>query len=272
MLTFMVYNLKGGVGKTTTSVNLAYLSSQAGFKTLLWDLDAQGACSFYLFDKKKSTSSNRSILKKKIIKEAVDTDYEHLDLLPSHVNFRNLACDTEEVEESAGKLEKVLSKMHDKYEVVFIDCPPTLSNLANTLFKATQFLIMPLVPSPLSFSVMESVQKFLQQRNLMHLQIFPFYNMVSLSRSLHKEALADRGPSFLDTFIRQSAEVEKMAVKHQPLPVYHTGEIANAYQDLFNEIFNKKDVKNLVKLIVKLRKSDKSSWVKKMVATSNLVL
>ncbi len=85
------YNIKGGVGKTSTAVNLAYLAAKEGYRTLLWDLDPQGAASFCFRIKPKVKGGVQAIRRRKnILDKAVKaTDYEGLDLIPADFSFRN---------------------------------------------------------------------------------------------------------------------------------------------------------------------------------------
>ena len=92
MKTLAVYNLKGGVGKTAAAVNLAYLASQSGLRTLLWDLDPQGAASYYFRAAPKVRRRGKSLVQGKVdVRDAVTpTDFPGIDLIPSDFSFRNL--------------------------------------------------------------------------------------------------------------------------------------------------------------------------------------
>ena len=87
-----IYNIKGGVGKTATSVNLSYLASLNGNPTLLCDLDPQSSATFYFRVKPKIKSGPKALIKggKLIDKSIKATDFENLDLLPSDFSLRNL--------------------------------------------------------------------------------------------------------------------------------------------------------------------------------------
>jgi cellulose biosynthesis protein BcsQ len=89
---FATYNIKGGVGKTTAAVNLAYLSAADGCRTLLWDLDPQGAASFLFRIKPRVKGGGKALIRgTKALDDAIKgTDFDHLDLLPADFTYRNM--------------------------------------------------------------------------------------------------------------------------------------------------------------------------------------
>ena len=92
MITFALYNLKGGVGKSTSCVNLAFLAAKDGFKALLWDLDSQGASAFYLGKTRRKKKPSKDVLNKTTLFEKIiePTDYPNLSIIPGHKEDRNL--------------------------------------------------------------------------------------------------------------------------------------------------------------------------------------
>lgn len=91
MVTIALYNLKGGVGKTAATINLAYLSAKQGYKTLIWDLDPQGSSSFYLGVASTVKNESRKLISGEMdLADAIQVSaYENLDIIPSDISARN---------------------------------------------------------------------------------------------------------------------------------------------------------------------------------------
>ena len=92
MRIYATYNIKGGVGKTTTAVNLAFLAAESGLRTVLWDLDPQGAASFMFRVKPKVKGGGKALIKgKRPLDDAIKgTDFDNLDLIPADFTYRNM--------------------------------------------------------------------------------------------------------------------------------------------------------------------------------------
>src|SRR5690606_25064698 len=104
------YNSKGGVGKTATAVNLAFLAAADGFRVLLWDLDAQGAASFYLRVQPRLAGGAAELLEDRhnLSRAIRATDFERLDLVPADFSYRNLDLELSDYRKSARRLRKLL--------------------------------------------------------------------------------------------------------------------------------------------------------------------
>src|SRR5262249_6260056 len=120
-----VYNMKGGVGKTTTAANLCYLAAAAGERALLWDLDPQAASSFAFRVRPNVAGFGKKSLKRgdALVDAIKETDYDNLDLLPADFAYRKL----DRLLSDLGRPERVMRSLLDTlgrdYDVVFLDCP-----------------------------------------------------------------------------------------------------------------------------------------------------
>ncbi|MEW8206917.1 MAG: AAA family ATPase, partial [Candidatus Thiodiazotropha taylori] len=140
-----VYNIKGGVGKTATAVNLAHLAATEGYRTLIWDLDPQAAATYYFRIKPKVKGSNKRLIKGKLdLDEVVKaTDFENLDMLPADFSYRNMDLRLEEAKNPTKQLLKLLRPLSQAYDYVFLDCPPSISLVSENIFRAAEGLLLP---------------------------------------------------------------------------------------------------------------------------------
>lgn len=162
MRTIAFYSLKGGVGKTAAAVNIAYLASQAGYSTLLWDLDPQGASSWYLAgaDKIKGHKLSQLLKGKTPIAEFIhESDYECLDFIPSHTSFRNLDVKLDQ-EDGSNLIKQWLAPLSEETSLVILDCPPSLSRLSEQVLKAADEVFVPVIPTWLSLNSWKQLLEF----------------------------------------------------------------------------------------------------------------
>jgi chromosome partitioning protein len=218
------YNIKGGVGKTATAVNLAYLAARAGERVLIWDLDPQGAATFYFRVKAKRKGGRKLVAGKRALDEAIKaTDFDNLDLVPADFSFRNLDLLLDDAKRPERRLAKLLKPLAEDYDRAFLDCPPSISLASESVFAAADALIVPLIPTTLSLRTYDQLLAFAGERALDRLRILPFFCMADRRKRLHREivdaALADR-PEFLKTVVPYASDVERMGVERRPLPAF----------------------------------------------------
>lgn len=241
MTIFATYNIKGGVGKTTATVNLAWLSAREGFRTLVWDLDAQGATSFYFRVKPKVKGGGKALIKRKHVfaEQIKGTDFDNLDLLPADFTYRYMDLILDHSKHSTERLSKVLAPITSDYDHIFLDCPPSISLLSENVFNACDVLLVPLIPTTLSLRTLHQLAVFLQRKKDRRPRVMPFFSFVDRRRKLHRDIM-DQLPlkvgGMLRTPIPNASEVERMGIHRAPLGSFGNRWPAMAYEMLWNEI------------------------------------
>jgi chromosome partitioning protein len=252
MRIYAVYNIKGGVGKTTTAVNLAYLAAQSGLRTVLWDLDPQAAASFMFRVKPKVKGGGKALIggKRPLDGAIKGTDFDNLDLIPADFTYRNmdLLLDAAGGGSSgdapggkpARKLSKLLAPLSDEYDAVFLDCPPSVSLVSENVLHAADVIVVPLIPTTLSVRTLEQLAEFVTEFNGRKPELLAFFSMVDRRKKLHREIteklIVDRA-EVADTVIPALSVIEMMSVERAPVAVFAPNSVAaKAYRALWEEL------------------------------------
>ncbi|MDD2217790.1 MAG: AAA family ATPase [Eubacteriales bacterium] len=162
-----IFNQKGGVGKTTTNINLAACLALKGKHILIVDIDPQGNTTTGMGISKKDlqyTSYNILIDKNVAIGKAImRTKLENLDIIPASVNLAGAEIEMVQVEGREIRLKKALEKVKDKYDYIFIDCPPSLGLLTINSLTAVDSV---LIPIQCEFYALEGVSQLMSTIDL----------------------------------------------------------------------------------------------------------
>ncbi|MEO1874507.1 MAG: ParA family protein [Cobetia sp.] len=234
-----VYSIKGGVGKTASAINLAHCAANSGLRVLLWDLDPQAAATFYVRTKPKLKGGVEKLIsgKQDMSRVIRSTDYQNLDVLPAEFSYRNLDHILEE--EKRTRLRKVLKPVRDDYDLVILDCPPSISSLSEQVFASADTLLVPIIPTVLSLRTLEQLNAYLAEIDL-DVPVWPFFTLVDRRKTLHKdvmESLKQDYPLQLSGFIPYSSVVERMGIERKPIGTFsRNSSPAVSYRSLWQEI------------------------------------
>ncbi|MHB8467110.1 MAG: ParA family protein [Acidimicrobiales bacterium] len=236
------YNIKGGVGKTSAAVNFAALAAADGTRTLLWDLDPQGAATFLFRIKPKVRGGASKLVRRKsdIWELLRGTDIEGLDVLPADFSYRNMDLVLDDAKRPVRRLASVMAPLAAEYDLVILDCPPSISLVSESVFYAADALLVPIIPTTLSLRTFDQLTRFTSRKVTRPPQIVGFFSMVDRRKRLHLEMLQDvppTHPSIVSAAIPAASEVERMGVHRAPVAAFAPRSVAaRAYAELWREI------------------------------------
>ncbi len=243
-----IINQKGGVGKSTTAINLSAALGELGKQVLLVDLDPQGNSSSGLgIEKSQVENCIYDVLLNDVpIEEVIIPDVcEGLDLVPATINLAG--AEVELVSEMAreNRLKDAVGALRGKYDYVFIDCPPSLGLLTvNALVAADKLLI----PIQCEFYALEGVTKLLDSMKRVKTRLNPTLDIygvlmtmydgrTTLSRQVVEEVRAYFGHLVFETQIPRTVKLSEAPSFGQPITLYDpSGKGAQSYMSLAKEV------------------------------------
>jgi len=238
------YNIKGGVGKTTSAVNLAYCSANEGQRTLLIDLDPQAAATFYFRMDSPHKLGTRLFLESDWDRFTLASDFKNLNVLPADFSFRKMEHVLEKMKGQETEITSRFRSLEDHYDVVIFDCPPNFTRLTLQVFMLSDQIVCPVIPTTLSLRTLAQMTRSLKKRTWLSATIAPYFSMAEKRKTMHRQVvhLIRNGrikglPPFLKTLIPFMADIEKMGLYRNPLPHFlPKSRAAQAYENLWTEI------------------------------------
>jgi cellulose biosynthesis protein BcsQ len=219
------FNIKGGVGKTATAVNIAHLAARDGLRVLLWDLDPQAATSFLLRVRPRVKGGGAALIKgsRELDAAIKGTDFERLDLVPADFTYRNLDLILDATKKPTQRLARLLRPLATEYDLVVLDCPPGISLLSESVLHAADVLLVPLIPTTLSVRTLDQLSEFLSGFNGHRPKVVAFCSMIDRRKRLHRE-IAERlpaeRPDVARTVIPALSLIERMSVERAPVTAF----------------------------------------------------
>ena len=253
-----VINQKGGVGKTTTVINLAASLSILGQNNLIIDLDPQGNATTGLGKSNNDENNNiyNLLIGKSKLQEVIqNTEVKNLDLVGSNVNLSGLEVETANDSNRAFVLKKILEEekiLLSKYDNIFIDCPPSLSLLTIMALVASEELLVPLQTE---FFALEGITQLVKTIDRIKVNLNPelkvrgilltmFDKRNKLSSQVDKEARNHFKDKVYQTVIPRNVRLSEAPSHGLPCVIYDKNCVGSkSYFNLADEFIKKKNIK-----------------------------
>jgi chromosome partitioning protein len=248
-----IANQKGGVGKTTTSINVSSLIAAAEKKTLLIDIDPQANSSSGLGVSNQNPSSYEVLIGAKEMKEVIaETFMPFMDLLPSNINLVGAEIEMIDFPERETILKKALNEVQNNYDFIIIDCPPSLGLLTLNALTASDSV---LIPVQCEYFALEGLGQLLNTINIVKqhynrnlsiegVLLTMFDSRLRLSQQVADEVRKYFGDKVFKTVIHRNVRISEAPSFGKPIILYDAVSTGSKnYMALASELLERNEIK-----------------------------
>lgn len=250
MKTISVLNIKGGVAKTTSTINLAAILASEGNKVLVVDVDAQSnsTIAFKNYDIDELSVSDVLLHKEMNIFDVIkETEYENIEILPANISlaFTEKKILLDVTRNQQNRLKKALEQVEDKYDYCIIDCPPSLNMITINALVASDEVIVPIKIDKFALDgleyLLESIEEIKEEFNPNLIFKGCFVTMDSattVNKEIKKALKSILKDKLFDSSIRQNISVVESTFEQVPVVMYKKNSNASKdYRSLAREVF-----------------------------------
>lgn len=241
-------NQKGGVGKSTSAINIAAALGKFGKKTLIVDLDPQGNTTSGVGINKKQikTSSYDILISRCDAKSAiVKTKFDNLDILPSNITLAGAEFELVDTSNREGRFKSAMDKIKDEYDYIIVDCPPSLGLLTLNALVASNGVVVPMLCeyfsleglTQLMMTIREVKKRFNPALDLTGILITMYNGRLNLSAEVLHELKKYYSDKLFKTMIPRSVRLSEAPSYGEPIQYYDKrSKSAEAYNEVAEEL------------------------------------
>lgn len=249
-----IANQKGGVGKTTTAINLSACLAEKGQRVLVVDIDPQGNTTSGLGIAKDNVDNTiyEVMLQEIDISDAICKDiFENLDIIPSNVNLAGAEIDLIDIENREYILKNAINTVRNNYDYVILDCPPSLSMLTVNAMTAADTVLVPIQCEYYALEglsqlihTIDLVQQRLNPNLLIEGVVFTMYDVrTNLSNQVVENVRNNLDAKIYDTLIPRNIRLAEAPSYGLPINLYDSKSAgAESYRLLAKEVIDRKDI------------------------------